>query len=356
MRKCLLTIGVLLIAGFAVLDPAVLTGQTRGSAPGRAYSPPRTADGHPDLSGMWDVSTVTPVERPQGQTSLTIDEARARELETGAANRVANASRPSDPNRPAPKQGANVGTYNNFWVDSGTYVVTVNGERRSSLIVDPPDGRVPAMLPEAKLRNSKLRGTVAPTSDTLENAAATGFGDYDGHEIRPLAERCLIGFGSTSGPPSLPNYGYNNLKQIVQTKDHIMILIEMVHDVRIIRMNQRHLPPSQKRWLGDSIGRWEGDTLVVETTNFTDKTRFRGSGENLKVTEWFKRTGPDTILYRFTVEDPTTWARPWTGEFPWVGTKAELYEYACHEGNHSFGGIMRGARLLEREAATAKPR
>ena len=354
MRKGVFWIGVLACSVWAVA-PAVLTGQTARPAAGQgAYSPPRTAEGHPDLTGIWDVSTVTPVERPQG-LPLVIPEDQALKQEQGAASRIDAAARPSDPNRPAPRAGANVGTYNNFWVDSGTSVVVVDGQRRSSLIVDPPDGRVPPMTPEAKLRNSKLRGTAAPTSDTLENAAATGLGDYDGHEVRPLAERCLIGFGSTSGPPSLPNYGYNNLKQIVQTKDYVMILVEMVHDVRIIRMNQKRLPPTERRWLGDSIGRWEGDTLVVETTNFTNKTRFRGSTENLRVVERFTRVGPQTILYRFTIEDPTTWTRPWTGEFPWIASDSKMYEYACHEGNHSFGGILRGARLLEKEAA-GKPR
>jgi hypothetical protein len=354
MRTCSLAFAALVVAGLVALEPAVLVGQAPRAASGKAYSPPRTADGHPDLSGMWDVTTVTPVERPPNMP-LVITEEQARQQEQGAVTRIENASRPSDPNRPAPRLGANVGTYNNFWVDSGTSVIVVDGQRRSSLVIDPPDGRVPPMTAEAKLRNSKLRGTAAPTADTLENAAPTAVGDYDGHEVRPLAERCLIGFGSTSGPPSLPNYGYNNLKQIVQTKDYVMILNEMVHDLRIIRMNQPHLPASQRRWLGDSVGRWEGDTLVVETTNFTDKTRFRGSSQNLKVTERFTRVAADAILYKFTIEDPATWTQPWTGEFPWRATQSQLYEYACHEGNHSFGGIMRGARLLENEAA-AKPK
>jgi hypothetical protein len=348
MRKCVLTIGALAFASFGVLDPAILTGQTSRSTPSRAaYSPPRTADGQPDFQGMWDVATITPVERPANLPAV-LSEEQARQQEGNETNRVENAARPSNPDRSAPRAGANVGTYNNFWVDRGSSVIVVNGERRSSLIIDPPDGRVPGLTPEAQRRNAMRRVAAAlPTSDALESTAS---GDYDHPELRPLAERCLIGFGSTSGPPTLPNYGYNNLKQIVQTKDHVMVLNEMVHDLRIVRMNQPHLPAWQRRWLGDSVGRWEGDTLVVETTNFTDKTRFRGSSENLRVVERFTRTGKDTILYRFTVEDPTTWTRPWTGEFPWVATDSMLYEYACHEGNHAFGGIMRGARLLEKEA------
>jgi hypothetical protein len=177
--------------------------------------------------------------------------------------------------------------------------------------------------------------------------------EYDVPELRPPAERCLVGFGSTSGPPTLPNYGYNNLKQIVQTKDHVMILNEMVHDVRIIRLNQSHRPASMRGWFGDSVGRWEGDTLVVETTNFNDKTRFRGSSENLKVVERFTRTAADTIVYRFTIEDPATWVRPWTGEYPWVASNSQMYEYACHESNYALGGILRGARLLENERKPA---
>ena len=143
---------------------------------------------------------------------------------------------------------------------------------------------------------------------------------FDGPEVRPLAERCLLGFGSTSGPPSLPNYFYNNMKQIVQTGDTVMILNEMVHDARIIRIGGNICPQTIRRWMGDSIGRWEGDTLVVDTTNFTGKTQFRGSSENLHVIERFTRTDAKTLFYRFTVEDPATWDRPWTGEYPWVAT------------------------------------
>jgi len=275
---------------------------------------------------------------------------QARGLEKQESSRVANAARPSNPERSAPAVGANVGTYNNFWVDRGSSTIVVNGERRSAIIVDPADGRVPALTEEAQRRTAARRAPAAPTSDAIESAVAS---EYDGPELRPLAERCLVGFGSTSGPPTLPNYGYNNLKQIVQTKDYLMILNEMVHDVRIIRLNQSHRPSSMRGWFGDSVGRWEGDTLVVETTSFSDKTRFRGSSEHLRVVERFTRTAADTILYRFTVEDPTTWVRPWTGEYPWAASNAQMYEYACHESNYALGGILRGARLLENERKPA---
>jgi hypothetical protein len=350
MRKSVLTIGALVFAASGALHQAILTGQTaRSTASPSAYSPPRTPDGHPDLQGIWDVSTITPVERPAGlPAALTAEQARGLEIDASA--RVENAARPSDPNRSAPPTGASVGTYNNFWIDRGSAVIVVNGERRSSLIIDPPDGRVPSQTPEAQRRNAMRRGTaVRPTSDAIESAVSV---EYDGPELRPLAERCLIGFGSTSGPPTLPNYGYNNLKQIVQTKDHVIILNEMVHDVRIIRVNQPHVPSTIRGWFGDSVGRWEGDTLVVETTNFTDKTRFRGSGENLRVVERFRRVGADTILYQFTVEDPTTWVRPWTGEYPWVASDAMMHEYACHESNYALEGVLRGARVLEKESTT----
>ena len=192
-------------------------------------------------------------------------------------------------------------------------------------------------------------GAVAP--DASESAATGPPGAFDGPELRPLAERCLLGFGSTSGPPTLPNYFYNNLKQIVQTKDTVLILNEMVHDARVVRMNAEHLPATIRKWNGDSIGHWDGDTLVVDTTNFTGKTRFNGSGDQLHVVERFTRVDPKTVLYRFIVEDPTTWERAWTGEYPWRVTDEKLYEYACHEGNYSLGGMLRGARQKEAEDA-----
>src|SRR2546430_2664996 len=222
----------------------------------------------------------------------------------------------------------------------------VGGRPRSSLIIDPAEGQVPPMKPEAVKRyQALLAGAAAP--DASEGGNAGPPGAFDGPETRPLAERCLLGFLNTSGPPTLPNYFYNNLKQIVQTKDTILILVEMVHDARVIRMNAEHLPPTVRKWMGDSIGRWDGDTLVVDTTNFTNKTQFRGSGENLHVIERFTRLDDKTLLYRFTVEDPTTWERPWTGEYPWSASDEPLYEYACHEGNYALTNVLRGARVAD---------
>ena len=278
---------------------------------------------------------------------------------------------PVDPNRGAPPVGGNttptnsfleslfragggaVGGYNLVWINSGDGAVTIDGQKRTSLIVDPADGQVPPMTAAARERMATLLANRA-SPDAAEGGSGGSSRQFDGPDSRPLAERCILGFGSTSGPPTLPNYFYNNLKQIVQTRDWVMIYNEMVHDTRIIRISDTHLPAHIKLWLGDSIGHWEGDTLVVETTNFTDKTRFRGSGENLKVTERFTRADDQTILYRFTVEDPSTWERPWTGEYPWRTSDEPIYEYACHEGNYALETVLRGARLAEAESAESR--
>ena len=370
MRKSLIALaGSFTVAAMLWMSSAPIDAQS--SSP-KLSAGPRTPDGRPDFSGMYNVATITPIERPAelgNRLVLTDDEAAT--LERYEQQRNEKDLQPSDPNRSAPPVGGDrsptksyleglfragggvVGGYNLIWINPGDRVVTVDGQKRTSLIVDPPDGRVPAMKPEARERNAAFQARrVSP--DAAEGAAAGPSAAYDGPEARPLAERCLLGFSSTSGPPTLPNYFYNNLKQIVQTRDTIMILNEMVHDVRFIRMNATHLPQNIRQWLGDSIGRWEGDTLVVETTNFTNKTQFRGSSEHLKVIERFTRTPEGNLLYRFTIEDPTTWERPWTGEYPWVATNEPMYEYACHEGNYALGGVLRGARLLETEAAQKK--
>jgi hypothetical protein len=334
------------LAAALALAAATLAAQTA-----QPWTAARTPWGHPDLQGIWNAATLTPLERPDtaaGKLALTKEE--ADRIERAERARVEARARPSDPNRPAPVTGGNVGGYNNFWIDRGTSAFVVDGQHRTSIIVDPADGRIPAMKPEAQRRNRGARGTVVrPTSDAPESAQPEGPGAFDDPELRPLGERCLLGFGSTSGPPTLPNYFYNNYKQIVQTPDHVMILVEMVHDARIIRLNGQHPPASIRKWMGDSIGRFEGDTLVVETTNFTNKTRFRGSSENMKVIERFRRVDENTILYRFTIDDPSTWDRTWSGEYPWVASDEHIYEYACHEGNYALGDILRGERVLDRE-------
>ena len=346
----------------------------------KAWAPKRLADGHPDLQGTYDIATITPLERPKGAPqAYTAEEAHRREAAFVKEKEEADAPIAGD--RTAPKKGGGeslapkgstsgpnagwwlvatgaggaVGGYNTGWLDVGSNFTIVDGQARSSLVIDPPDGRVPRALPAAQKRAAAEYGR--PTSDAGESTdrdLETTAGAYDDPERRPLGERCLLGFGSTSGPPALPDYFYNNLHQIVQTPDSVMILTEMVHDARIVRMNAEHLPKNIRQWMGDSVGHWEGDTLVVDTTNFTDKTRFHGSTENLHVVERFQRTGEHTLLYRFIVEDPSTWEHSWTGEMTWPETQSHIYEYACHEGNYALPDILKGARVREKEAAEAK--
>jgi hypothetical protein len=345
------------VVGVLAITIAVVSGQTK-----KASAPSRLAGGHPDLTGTYDLATLTPLERPTGMAAVLSDEEAAK-LEKQAAERVETGAAPIKGDRPAPPKGGdgspgpagNVGGYNTFWLDQGSRYTIVNGQRRTSIVVDPPTGRVPPLTAEARQRNAAR--VVRTTSDEVIRENDPGFeggGAYDDPERRPLGERCLLGFSSTSGPPALPNYFYNNLHQIVQTRDSVMILTEMVHDARVVRMGAQHLPKTIRKWMGDSVGHWEGDTLVVDTTNFTDKTRFRGSGENLHVVERFSRIDADTLLYRFTIDDPTTWAQPWTGEYTWPATKELLYEYACHEANYALGNILRGARLKEAEDSKKK--
>jgi len=338
-------------------------------APARAaVNPPRTTDGHPDFQGLYDVATVTPLERPAdagGRLVLTNEEAAAAEAYDHA--REAKDSAPISGDRGAPPAGGErvatktwleaveqfagggTGGYNRFWIEQGRQIISVDGQKRSSILIDPPDGKIPQMKPEARQRLARLRAAAVDPSAGEAAAASGPPGAFDGPESRPLAERCLLGFNSTAGPPTLPNYFYNNLKQIVQTKDHIMILVEMVHDARIIRIQDRHTPGGIRKWMGDSVGHWEGDTLIVETRNFRPEQSFRGSSENAVVTERFTRVANDKIVYRFTVEDPTTFTAPFTGELPFITVDANIYEYACHEGNYALPGILSGAREAEKE-------
>jgi hypothetical protein len=330
-------------------------------APPKPYAPPRTPDGHPDLQGTYDLATLTPLERPNGAKAVLTDD-EAKKLERGVAAQVQAGARPISADRTAPPKGGDgstgpaggVGGYNNFWLDPGSSYTIVDGEKRTSIVIDPPDGKVPPLTPAARQRAAAR--LPRPTSDATESRdpGLEPAGSYDDPERRPLGERCILGFGSTSGPPALPDYFYNNLHQIVQTRDNIMILTEMVHDARIIRMNAEHLPKTIRKWMGDSVGHWERDTLVVDTTNFTDKTRFRGATEDMHVVERFTRVAPNALLYQFTIDDPATWTRPWTGEFTWPATNEHIYEYACHEANYALENILRGARLREREQAEQK--
>jgi hypothetical protein len=325
---------------------------------------PRRPDGRPDLSGTYDTATLTPLQRPErfgDKQFLTDQEAAA--IAASEAARFAEDAVPSDPDREAPPVGGdgsegaagNVGGYNTFWVDRGSGAFRLDGNWRTSILVDPPNGRQPPMTAEARRRFASRLGGNRPNRGDAWWLEREGPGPYDDPEQRPLGERCLLGFGSTAGPPALPVL-YNNLKRIVQTDDTVVIVTEMNHDARVIRIDEdgEHDPPEIRKWLGDSVGRWEGDTLVVETTHFGSRPSLSAASPSLRVVERFSRIDEHTLRYHFTVEDPSTWTAPWSGEYPWVATGDLLYEYACHEGNYALGNILRGARLLEAEAQAAK--
>jgi hypothetical protein len=330
------------VALSALVAATLLTGMLYGQAR-KSTVIPRTTDGHPDLQGVWTNATLTPMERPAafaGKPTVTDVEAKAYEQKDLETNDI---DKPDAPLLAAAGSGSGadaVGGYNNLFMDRGNELARVDGVKRTSLIIDPADGRVP-VDPAARQR-------------AMARAVAAGggggiLGRFDDVKDRPLSERCIVGFGSTSGPPMMPVL-YNNNYQIVQTSDAVMILVEMDHDVRTVRMNGKHAPPTVREWLGDSIGHWEGDTLVVDTTNFRPETRFRGATENLHVIERFTRVDSGTILYKATIDDPSVFSKAWTMEFPFVTAAGPVYEYACHEGNYAMTDILGGARKLEKEA------
>src|SRR5580704_5879013 len=325
----------------AILLNAQAPATTGAAGAKKTVNLPRTKDGHPDLQGVWTNATVTRMERlPEFNGKLNLTDQEASKFEK--KDHDDSEERPDKDGVVLGGQvfsGANAG-YNVLFIDRGSDLARVDGMKRSSLIVDPPDGKVP---PPAADRQAGGRGRGG-------RGGGGGGGQYDSVKNRPVSERCLVGFGTTSGPPMLPVL-YNNNYQIVQTPEAIMILVEMVHDARIIRMNATHPTPDVRLWLGDSIGHWDGDTLVVDTTNFTNKTRFYGSPENLHTVERFRRVDQNTILYRVTIDDPTTWTKQWTMEFPFTATQGPIYEYACHEGNYAMEDILGGARKMERDGA-----
>jgi len=321
-----------------IAAPVFAQAQKTPAAKSKSWTMPRTADGHPDFQGIWTNATLTPLERPAqfaGKATVTEAEAKAYEKSDLETNDIDNPEAPLLARAGSGSGPTAVGGYNNLFIDRGSSLAMVDGARRTSLIIDPPDGKVPVRADAPRPQ----RGGGA----NLERAA------YDDVKRRPLSERCIIGFGSTSGPPMMPVL-YNNNYQIVQTADTVMILVEMVHDVRVIRMNGTHKPGNVTAWLGDSIGHWEGDTLVVETTNFHEGNRFRGGSDKMRVTERFKRVDASTILYRATIDDPDRYKQPWTLEYPFVATPGPVYEYACHEGNYSITDILGGARKTEEES------
>ncbi len=308
------------VSSIIALSVAPVAGQAKSAIP-------RDAHGRPDLQGIWTYATVTPLERPDalaGKATFATDEELAEFERTTVENR-------NQDRRDGAGTNADVSrAYNDFWWDRGTRVLG----RQTSLVVDPADGRIPALTPEAQKRQAQ-RAEARRLITT----------DADNPEDRSLWERCV-----TRALPMLPG-AYNNNIKIVQTRDYVMVMQEMIHEARIIPTDGR--PHSKiRQWHGSSRGRWEGDTLVVETINFTDKTNFRGAGENLKLVERFSRGDNGTLLYRVTIEDPTTFTKPWTVQMPMMKSDEDVYEYACHEGNHGLEGILKGSRLQDKLNAT----
>jgi hypothetical protein len=344
MRCVLCAIAAAVVVVFALaLGPVAGRAQTAvgtKGAPGKTaktWRLPRTPDGHPDLQGVWSFATVTPLERPTelaAKEFLTDREAAELEQQTLA--------RRNQDRRDGFGTDADVGRgYNQFWYDFGRFL----GNRRTSLIVDPRDGRLPPLTRDAASK-ADVRTEVRRRPPT-------------GPEDRNIAERCVLGFNS--GPPMIPSQ-YNNYVQLFQTPDYVVVLNEMIHDARIVPMDHRpHLGPNIRQWMGDPRGRWERDTLVIETTNFTDQARLSydpgdavgKADENLHLVERFTRVDAGTLLYEFTVDDPTTWTKSWSAQIPMEKDPNKMYEYACHEGNYGMFGMLRGARAQEKVDAEA---
>ena len=319
----------------------------------------RTSDGQPDLQGVWDFRTMTPLQRPEDQEQAFLTEEEAAEAEAAATARRAALLEPSEVRtEPLPaggtgaERGRRVGGYNDFWLDYGTNVIE---DRRTSLIVDPSDGRLPPLTPEGeRLRQIGSLAEDLPIEHPVRvRSAGTG---ADHPEDRGLAERCLLGFNS--GPPMMPS-GYNNNMQLFQTGDHVVILNEMVNDARIVPLDGRpHLPESVRQWMGDSRGHWDGDTLVVVTRNLTEQTgsfdpsatQSIGTGLTVTLTERFTRVDEDTLLYEYTVDDPAIFTRPFTVAVPMRRNAQPMFEYACHEGNYGLLNILSGARADDAES------
>jgi hypothetical protein len=306
-----------------------------GTALADGYKAPRLSDGSPDLQGNWTNATATPMERARELgTRRAYTEAEAAAISKRELDRVAADAEPAKPDDKAVAGNLPpVGNYNLFWTERGMYVAKIGGEYRTSIIIDPPDGHMPPLTKEAMQRRAAAR------VKTVGNA--------DGPEQRSLGERCILSFGSSAGPPMLPSM-YNSNYKIVQTPGFVVIEAEMVHDARIIRIGDKHAPASVRKWMGDSIGRWEGDTLVIETTHFRPEQNSRGSSPEMVVTERLTRVGKDQIDYRFTLDDPGTFTSSFTGELAFTSYPDNLFEYACHEGNYALSGIMLGAREEEK--------
>lgn len=311
------------------------------------YQAPRNSWGHPAIGGIWSNGTTTPFERPEKfGDQLILTEAQAAEIQ-GAAEDYRDAGNVrTDPNAPEPQDKNTSAGYNRFWTDPGTMVMRVDGKPRSSLVTFPANGRLPPRVPGAKPFGVRR----LPASERFTEAASR-VGKRDNPEERGLGERCLM-MNSSGGPVHRPTL-YNNNFFITQGKDAVAITVEMIHDTRIVRIDGKHRNDGVKQWLGDSIGRYEGNTLVVETKDFHPQQNFFAASDQLKVTERYTRVADDRLLYQFTVEDPKTWVEPWGGEYEFWDSPG-FYEYACHEGNIGLEGILAGGRRADKEAAMMK--
>ena len=327
------------VGAIAAVIVGLWIGAANGQTPGS--DSPRTSWGDPDLQGVWDFRTITPLERPEdltGQEFLTEEEAATfAEAQTRRQNRDLIDSEQGGLNY-APEADGGVVPYNEFWYDRGTSVIS---SRRTSLIIDPPDGRLPPLTPEGQRRTDVQR--------EIGREEQRGRPLADKPEDRGVGDRCIMGFNA--GPPMMPS-AYNNNVQLFQTSDYVVILNEMVHNARIVPLDGRP-HGTIHQWAGDSRGRWDGNTLVVETINFSGETSLNGSGSTMHLVERFTRVDADTVNYDITVENPDMWTRPWTAQVPMKKNQDLLYEYACHEGNYSMATILRGARLEEKAAEEA---
>ena len=333
METCRIAVAVVTIAAASLVAPPAVAQSSDDAAPSM---PMRTPDGQPDISGIFTFRTLTPLQRPSALAEReTLDPEEAAQFE--ASERVRLNRDLFDPETGAPNAGyqsraeGGVLSYNEFWYERG---VELTSDKRTSLVVDPPDGRIPyteEFAREQQIRRLNLRN---------------GFADH--YTDRSLGDRCLM--GSNSGPPMRPG-SYNNNVHIFQTPGYVALLNEHIHNVRIIPIDQPHLDIPQ--WVGNSRGRWDGETLVVETKNFLRETNFVGSSKDTSLIEKFTRVDPDTVMYEFTIEDPNNYTRPWTVVIPFRRTDGVLYEYACHEGNYGLTGIMAGARNKNTQKVTS---
>jgi hypothetical protein len=347
------------VLGATFLGTFVLGLAAAGAVQAQPYHAPKNGYGQPDLSGDWSNATLTPQSRPAlygTRRAMTPEEVRLLE--------GAEAAKDAQGRKSTANAGSNVGAYDRGWIDNGVSVMRVAGEPRTSLITtadgQPPPhrGQPPRTLPaNAGSREAGLEAVKqAAGFDQFEaqgSESAGHMGNFDNPEGRSVGERCIVGFGRNAGPPMFPNGWYNNNYILQQGRDAVAIVVEMVHDARIVRLNARHRTDDVRPWFGDSIGWYEGDTLVVETDHIPQAQAYDGAWQDLKVTERFTRVGKDRLDYRFTIESPSVWAKPWGGEYEFHALKGQVYEYACHEGNYALPGILSGARAAERQAAAA---